>query len=186
MTHGLQSQLDVLKLVTARLESGGIPYMITGSVASGHYGHPRMTRDIDIVVEVTPADAPRLASVLGEEFGADADLIRAAIVRQQLFNLIHREAIVKVDFVVRKNTEYRREEFRRRRMVEVDGQRLWMVTPEDLILSKLVWAKDSRSDMQMRDIRAMLALQRASLDRPHLDRWAAELSVGALLRELES
>src|SRR5213593_3471422 len=49
-----QDQLSVLKLVTRRLDAARIPYMITGSIASGHYGHPRMTRDIDIVVHMKP------------------------------------------------------------------------------------------------------------------------------------
>ena len=101
-----QDQLSILKLVTGRLDETGIAYMITGSIASGHYGHPRMTRDIDIVVELTPADAPRLAAALGDEFGADPDRMRDAIARRRLFNVIHREAIVKVDFVVRKDTPY--------------------------------------------------------------------------------
>ena len=181
-----QDQLSILKLVTGRLDETGIAYMITGSIASGHYGHPRMTRDIDIVVELTPADAPRLAAALGDEFGADPDRMRDAIARRRLFNVIHREAIVKVDFVVRKDTPYRAEEFRRRRLVRVDGHPLWMVTPEDLILSKLVWAKDSRSEIQLRDVRGVLTLQRETLDRGYLDRWASSLSVAAILREVES
>lgn len=135
-----QDQLSVLKLVTARLDAAQIPYMITGSIASGHYGHPRMTRDIDMVVPLEPADAPRLAAALGDEFAADPGALRAAAVRRSMFNVIHREAVVKVDLVVRKDTAYRIEEFERRRLVEVDGHPVWMVSPEDLILSKLVWA----------------------------------------------
>ena len=78
-----QDQLSVLKLVTGRFDAAQIPYMITGSIASGHYGHPRMTRDIDMVVQLEPADAPRLAAVLGDEFAADADtLLRAPVARR--------------------------------------------------------------------------------------------------------
>lgn len=154
-----QDQLSVLKLLTGRFDAAQIPYMITGSIASGHYGQPRMTRDIDMVVQLEPADAPRLAAVLGDEFAADADALRAAMARRSMFNLIHREAVVKVDLVMRKDTAYRIEEFERRRLVHVDGHPLWMVSPEDLILSKLVWAKDSRSELQLRDVRSVLRLQ---------------------------
>ena len=186
MSDQPQDQLSVLKLVTGRLDAAGIPHMITGSIAAGHYGQPRMTRDIDIVVQLEPADATRLADVLGDEFGADPDTIRDAISRRGLFNVIHREAIVKVDFVVRKNADYRIEEFGRRRRVVVDGHPLWMVAPEDLVLSKLVWAQDSRSELQLRDVRSVLTFQQAALDRPYLDRWAIRLSVDDLLREVES
>jgi hypothetical protein len=181
-----QDQLSVLKLVTGRLDAAGIPYMITGSIAAGHYGHPRMTRDIDLVAQLEPADATRLAAALGDEFGADADTLRAAISRRSLFNVIHRDAIVKVDFVVLKDTAYRLEEFGRRRLVEVDGHPFWIVAPEDLILSKLVWARDSHSELQLRDVRGVLRLQQATLDRAYLEQWAVRLSVDGLLREVAS
>jgi len=181
-----QDLLSVLKLVTGSFDAAQIPYMITGSIASGHYGQPRMTRDIDIVVHLETADAPRLAAALGDECAADPDAIRAALSRSGMLSVIHREAVVKVDLVIRKDTAYRIEEFERRRRIEVDGHWLWMVSPEDLILSKLVWAKDSRSELQLRDVQSVLRLQRTSLDRPYLERWAASLSVKDLLRELES
>jgi hypothetical protein len=181
-----QDQLSVLKAVTGRLDAAGIPYMITGSIAAGHYGYPRMTRDIDLVAQLEPGDAARLAAALGDDFGADAEVIHAAISRQAIFNVIHVEAIVKVDFVVLKHTPFRLEEFGRRRLAQVDGHPIWIVSPEDLVLSKLVWAKDSRSELQMRDIRGVIAFQRATLDRPYLERWAAQLSVADLLREVES
>jgi len=102
-----------------------------------------------------------------------------------MFNLIHTEAIVKVDFVVRKNTPYRTEEFNRRRPVVIDGQTVWVVSPEDLILSKLVWAKDTRSEIQLRDVRRIITDQ-PSLDFPYLNRWGSLLGVGELLREVQT
>lgn len=185
MSDQPQDQLSVLKLLTGRFDAAQIPYMVTGSIASGHYGHPRMTRDIDVVVQLEPTDACRLAAALGDEFAADPDALRAALSRRGMFNVIHREAVVKVDLVVRKDTAYRIEEFERRRLVDVDGHPLWMVSPKDLILSKLVWAKDSRSELQLRDVRSVLRLQRPTLDRLYLERWAANLSVRDLLRECE-
>ena len=145
-----------------------------------------MTRDINLVAQLDPADADRLAVALGDEFGADVDTLRTAIARRGLFNVIHERAIVKVDFVVLKDTAYRLEEFGRRRLVEVDGHPFWIVAPEDLIFSKLVWASDSHSELQLRDVRGVLMQQKATLDRAYLDQWAARLSVDGLLREVES
>jgi len=175
-------QFSILTLVTGRLDAIGIAYMLTGSIAAGYYAQPRMTRDIDLVVEVAPADADRLAAAFAPEFTADATVIRGAIARQSLFNLNPIEAVAKVDFIVRKDDRYRREEFRRRRAVELGGHRLWVVSPEDLILSKLVWAKPSRSELQLRDVRQLLAAV-PSLDHTYLDRWAASLNVTDLLHE---
>jgi hypothetical protein len=71
-------------------------------------------------------------------------------------NLIHDYHIIKIDFVVRKDTPYRRKEFFRKRKVSVDGQDLSVVRSEDLILSKLEWAKDSKSEIQLRDVQNLL------------------------------
>ena len=176
-------QLSVLKLVTARLDTSGIPYMITGSIALGHYAQPRFTRDIDLVVELQLSDAGRVAALFLDQFECDEESIRSAISRHGMFNLIHTDAIVKVDFVVRKNTPYRLEEFRRRRPTVIDGQTMWIVSLEDLVLSKLLWAKDSGSELQLRDVRQILAVA-PSVDRPYLERWAAHTSVADLLHEV--
>ena len=100
-------QLSILMLVATRLDSAAIPYMITGSIGASHYARPRMTRDIDLVVELQPRDAERLVTLFADQFECDVDAIRSAIERQSLFNLIHDETIVKVDFIVRKNSAYR-------------------------------------------------------------------------------
>ena len=160
-------------------------YMLTGSIALGHYAQPRMTRDIDFVIAVQPADADRFCALFAPEFECDSRSVRAAIGRQSIFNLIHTEAIVKVDFVVRKNDPYRLEEFNRRRAAVIDGQPMWVVSPEDLMLSKLVWAKDTRSEIQLRDVRRIIADQPA-LDWPYLTHWGPLLGVDALLREVQA
>lgn len=179
----MTDQFSILTLVAERLDAAGIPYMLTGSIAAGYYAQPRMTRDIDLVIDVQPHDAERFAAAFAPEFMVDADAIRAAIARQSLFNLIHVEAVTKVDFVVRKDVPYRHEEFRRRRRVDIGGQLLWIVSPEDLILSKLVWAKTSRSELQLRDVRQLLAAVE-TLDWTYMDHWAESLTVDELLREV--
>ena len=58
-----------------------------------------------------------------------------------MFNIIHNKAIVKVDFIIRKDDEYRRIEFGRRQGIDFEGSRIDITSPEDLILSKLCWAR---------------------------------------------
>jgi predicted nucleotidyltransferase len=150
--------------------------MVTGSVAVSFYAQPRMTRDVDLVVELQPSDAERLVDLFGEEFSCDADRMRDAIARRSMFNLIHTGAVVKVDIIVRRDGDYREEEFRRRRSADIDGVRMWVVSAEDLILSKLDWARSSRSEVQFRDVRNVIAAQPA-LDWPYVDTWAARLGL---------
>jgi hypothetical protein len=100
-----------------------------------------------------------------------------------MFNMIHNALVVKVDCVVRKETEYRREEFARRRAVSIAGQRVFIVSPVDLILSKLDWAKESRSEMQFTDVRNVINSVQ-DLDRTYLAQWADRLGLAALYREV--
>ena len=81
---------------------------------------------------------------------------------------------------MRKRGAYRLLEFGRRRRVAFADFEVWIVSKEDLILSKLYWARDSRSETQLRDVRNLLA---SGYDGAYVERWARELGVGDLLRE---
>jgi Nucleotidyl transferase of unknown function (DUF2204) len=176
-------ELEVLTIVTGRLESAGIPYMVTGSIAGNYYAVPRMTRDIDIVIEASGADAERLVELFRDEFYVEAEAVRHAIAERTVFNVIHTVSVVKVDFIPRKDSEYRREELRRRRRVTIDDRAIFIVAPEDLIISKLDWARDSRSEVQLRDVRNLLAAD-PDLDREYLARWVTRLGLEPLYREV--
>jgi hypothetical protein len=179
----LSDQLAVMKLVAARLEAAGIPYMVSGSTAMNYYAQPRMTRDVDVVVELSPDDVDRFTELFAGDFYCDTDAVRAAAKDRSLFNLFHLGLVIKVDFVVRKDTPYRREEFARRNGVVIDDAKIHLVTPEDLVLSKLDWAKESRSETQLEDVRNLIAFV-TDLDWSYIERWAAHLTVVDLLREV--
>jgi len=157
--------------------------MITGSTAANFYTVPRMTRDIDLVVELTGKDVARVVEIFTDDFYLDRQAVEEAVNRKGMFNLIHTEYVIKVDFVVRKDSSYRRMEFSRRKQVAVDDQSLCVVAPEDLILSKLDWAKESRSEVQLTDVRNLLRSVKG-LDRRYLARWAKKLGVESLYREV--
>lgn len=178
----LTEELEVLTLVARRLESAGIAYMVSGSMAMNYYAQPRMTRDIDIVVELGQSDVERVVKMFSTDFYVDADAIRVAIERRDMFNVIHLAYMLKVDFIVRKDALYRQTEFDRRCRVSVEGMSLWTVTAEDLLLSKLHWATDSHSEMQRKDARNLVA-SIPTLDWEYLKKWAAELGVDDLLQE---
>lgn len=173
------TELEVLKDVSARLEREGFQYMLTGSLAMNYYAEPRMTRDIDMVVALHPDDAARLRRLFEPDYYVPPDLDRA--IQQGLFNLVHLESVVKVDMIMRKHAPFRQTEFGRRSSIELPGFRVWIVSKEDLILSKLVWARDSSSEMQMRDIRNLIA---TGTDSAYLRRWAAELGITEQLHEV--
>jgi hypothetical protein len=157
--------------------------MVTGSMAVNYYATPRMTRDIDLVVELSHETVDRIVGAFQKDFYVDRVMIEAAVKTKGMFNIIHHRFVIKVDFVVRKDSEYRRQEFSRRKRVTVEDLDVFLVAPEDLILSKLEWAKDSRSEMQLDDVRNLLASVR-DLDKEYLARWADRLSLGSFYREV--
>ncbi len=181
----VSDQQEVLLDVADKLDAAGVRYMISGSVALSYYAEPRMTRDIDIVVELSPASAVSLANTLAATYHVDADAVATAARLRGMFNAIHLQHVVKVDFIVRKEAEYRKLEFSRRRRIDWEGRSLPVVAPEDLLLSKLVWARDSRSELQLRDARNLLDSVE-DLDLDYARSWAARLGVADLLRELEA
>jgi hypothetical protein len=178
----MTEELEVLTTVTGRLEGAGIAYMVTGSLAGNYYAVPRMTRDIDLVVELSPGDVDRFCALFEREFYLDRDAVRASVGDRGVFNLIHEAHVVKVDCIVRKDSEYRRTEFTRRRRGAVEGHELALVAPEDLIISKLDWMRESRSEVQLADVRNILASV-PDLDRQYLTYWTERLDLGALYRE---
>jgi hypothetical protein len=181
----VDEQLEFLKLIVARLESVGIPYMMTGSMAMSVYAVPRMTRDIDFVVEYEAEDAPRIADMFKADCYVDEASIRRASREQSSFNIIHNEWITKADFIVRKDEEYRAVEFARRQSVDIGGVSVSVVRPEDLILSKLSWSRNGDSELQLRDAASVCAGV-PDLDGEYLKKWAAVLSVAELLERIKS
>ena len=115
-----------------------------------------------------------------DAYYVSADAVLDAARQHTMFNVVHFDSVVKVDFIVRKATEYRRLEFERRQRIRVGELELWIVSKEDLILSKLFWARDSRSEMQLGDARNLLSTQP---DLDYLRRWSSALGVDHLLQE---
>jgi hypothetical protein len=140
-----------------------------------------MTRDLDIVVALDERDVERLVAAFASDFYIDADAARTAVLTEGMFNLMHLESGVKVDLIVRKSAEFRQVEFARRQPVAIAGIRTWIVSCEDLILSKLVWALQSNSELQRRDIQQLLV---EAIDLDYIRKWAQQLGVTTLLDEL--
>lgn len=177
----MTQELDILRIVGDRLEASTVPFMLTGSFALGYYGKPRMTRDLDFVVALLDGEVDGLVKAFSPDFYIDEDATRSAVKAQSMFNLMHLDSAIKVDLIVRKDSQYRQVEFERRKAVDLAGVRTWITSREDLILSKLVWARDSHSEMQLRDVRTLLD---EPVDRLYLTHWARILNVEGMLDEV--
>ena len=120
-----------------------IPYMIVGSYASNYWGRPRMTHDADLVVELNASQATDPAQRLADEFHAPDFVIQKAAERGNHFNAIHLDTSFKIDFWLRKQTDYEEICFSRRVLGTMFERKVWLTNAEDIILSKLLWYKMS-------------------------------------------
>jgi hypothetical protein len=176
----MQNELDIVRDVSHRLDTAGIGYMLTGSMAMNYYAQPRMTRDIDVVVALRREGAGRVVQLFSSDYYVSREAVDNSIAHQSLFNLIHNESVIKVDCIVRKQTKYHLNEFNRRQRIRIQDFETWIVSKEDLILSKLFWAKDSRSELQLRDVKNLVA---TGCDHAYIGQWTAELGLGNLWQE---
>jgi hypothetical protein len=174
------NEIDIVRDVSRRFEEAGIPYMLTGSMAMNYYAQPRMTRDIDVVIAIGPEDVDRVAALFRPDYYVSEKNMRESIAHESIFNLIHQESVIKVDCIIRKSTEYRRVEFERRQKISILDFTTFIVSKEDLVISKLFWAKDSHSELQLGDVRNLLA---TGYDADYLHRWTHELGLDTLFEE---
>jgi hypothetical protein len=175
---------DALKLLLSKLEECEIPYMITGSFASNIHGLPRATQDADVVIEADQRTLNRLLESLGPAFYKNTEAAMDALVREQMFNVVHLETGFKVDLIIRKSRPFSRIEFSRRHPAFYLGEKRWFATAEDTILVKLEWSKMTGSERQFQDALNVAKLQRDNLDRVYLEKWAKELEILDLLKRL--
>lgn len=186
-------ELGALQDLCARLERAGIAYMLTGSLAMSYYARPCMTRDIDVVVALDAATAGTLADVLGKDYHVDAGLIAEGFRLRRPCNVLHLPTVVKIDLIPRKDSEYRRAEFERRRKVDFAGVELWIASPEDLVRKPMATDTSPVIEDLLRERyaamspgeRSLLALQMfETAQRIVLSSLSPGLSEGARRREL--
>lgn len=164
--------------VVYELERAAIPYMVTGSVASAAHGRVRATEDIDIVIAPTAEQLRDFVSRFpSDQFYADDQDALESYRQRVPFNIIDFATSWKCDLIFRKDREFSRVEFERRQPYTVGGLRVFVATPEDVLIAKLEWAKMGESERQIEDAAGIIERQGAKLDREYLERWIRELSL---------
>lgn len=173
------SQQKLLIKVITELQVHKIPYMVTGSTISSYQGDPRATHDIDMVVQLKQADIAGLLKGFPEpDFYLNRESMEAAIASKDMFNLIDVRDGDKVDFFMLTTEPYDQARFNRRRFVEIFGSKMAISAPEDTILYKLKWAKQSGgSEKQFYDALRVYELQHGVLDQLYIHTWLGYLGI---------
>jgi hypothetical protein len=167
--------LDFLQKIISFLNTNNIGYMLSGSVAMSVYILPRATRDFDFIVHLQEKDIAALADWFGEGYYCDVDSIKDAVKNRGMFNIIDHASGFKADFMILKDETYRRTEFDRRVKGDFLGLPIYIVTAEDLLLSKLIWIQQVQSSLQMEDIKNLKELE--ALDMQYISNWIKNLNL---------
>ena len=164
---------DLFLIFIRPLNHLGIAFMVTGSAASMAYGVPRVTLDIDMVLELTATQTGLMSGAFPpEEFycppreviGIETE--RAA---RGHFNVIHMATGFKADFYPVGDDPLHRWAMARRRRVEMFGEPVMLAPPEYVIVRKLEYFKEGGSDKHLRDIRGMLDVSGELIDGAKLE-----------------
>jgi hypothetical protein len=172
------SYTQVFQEIVNALDRASIPYMVVGSFASNLYGTGRGTQDIDLVISASPAQLPLLLSHLPKtDYYFDIDTAVEAARRKSMFNVLDMARGWKVDFIFLKPTPYHQQAFARRTAAKIALVPLFAATAEDVIVSKLEWAKMGASLRQIEDVVGVLKVQQNTLDFPYIEKWVSALGL---------
>ena len=176
----MHQQLKVLEVVIQILDMNNIAYMLTGSLAMGLYAEPRMTRDIDIVVSIQNISPIQFSILFKEIFYVDDIAIQLALEHEKMFNMIHHEFGVKIDFIILKDNLFEQNKFHNKQKIKINGFTCNVISKDDLIIQKLYWSKSSFSEFQLRDIRNLL---KSGYDKAYLYEWIETLGLHSIWKE---
>jgi hypothetical protein len=170
--------------VLERLE---IPYMVVGGFAAIFYGEPRLTIDIDIVVDMKQGHVDLFVAAFPiPDYYVSEEGIRDSLQRCYPFNVIQPTTGAKVDIVPLPRDGFTRAAFQRRQRMEYDeaGHSAAFITPEDIVVAKLIAYQKTESDKHLRDARGVLITQWEELDLETVRRSARASGVFEQLEEL--
>jgi hypothetical protein len=177
---GSLEQDELLRFAAGAFEQLGLPYFVTGSLATVFYGEPRFTNDIDIVVDLPAVRVDELCAAFpSPDFCVSPEAARRAVARRGQFNVIHPASGLKLDLIVPPDTAFNRGRFGRARSLHPDpGYAASFASPEDVILMKLDFHRRGGSDKHLRDIAGVLRISGEHLDLAYLESWAKRMGVG--------
>lgn len=126
------------------------------------------------------------AALAPEDFYVSPEAAMSAMqMPQGQFNVRHPGSGNKIDFMIAGQDAWGREQISRRQREQIFPEMQgYAARAEDIILSKLRYYQEGGSEKHVRDIGGILRVSGAKIDRPYVERWAAELGVSEVWRAI--
>jgi len=180
---------NLFLMFTQRLNTLGVAYMVSGSVAVIIYGEPRLTHDVDLIVVLDRGHIARLPEVFppSEFYCPPSEVIAVEAAREQRghLNIIHHQTGFKADVYLSGQDPLHAWGLARARQLEVDGQRLVVAPPEYVILRKLEYYREGGSEKHLRDIRSMLSTSPQAIQIAELEQQIAARGLQEAWRQVQ-
>ena len=176
----IQNQIDIVRDISERLDAADIGYMLTGSMALNCYSLPCVPNNLDFVIALRPENAEVMVRLFNPDYEISREAVDYAIAKQSFFYLFHRKSRIKANGIVCQQINYRRTEFSRRQHMKFENFKTWIVSKEDLVISKLHWARKSRSPRHLQDVKNLAA---TGCDETYIERWTRALGIFLLWQE---
>lgn len=180
------SQQELLIIVISGLEEKNIPYMLTGSLVSSIQGEPRLTHDIDLIINLDKKDSDKILSLFtSDKYYISEKALKESLNKKTSFNVIDLETGDKVDFWILSKSSFDLSRFSRRIKIKFLDFFIYISTPEDTILEKLFWSKISGgSEKHFKDAMHVFEFQREKLDFVYLEMWVEKLKIEDLWKKI--
>jgi hypothetical protein len=180
-----------LKLILDALKVSGVEYLIGGAIAEWAWGEPRATQDLDLVINLPIKAINKFSKELEKrDMLVPADIILDALIEDRAdipLNAIHMYSGLKADlYIMKEGDALRQSAFQRRVLVDYGPPigKVYVHSPEDLILYKLMYLGLSGQPKHARDIAAILRARRNKLDFDYLEEWITKLGLDSLWKEI--
>lgn len=181
-----------LKMILSVLEKAGIDYMIGGAVAVWPWGEPRSTQDIDIVIHLGIEQINALSKELEKvDIYLPPDIILDNLHETRIdlpINAIHGASGYKAEmFLLREDDELRKTAFQRRVKIDFGSEigEVFIHSPEDLIIYKMLYYSLSQQTKHIRDIGSIIKSRRDDLDYEYIQIWAIKKQLNAIWQEIQ-
>jgi hypothetical protein len=175
---------DLVRRLVDALEAVRIEYVLVGSLSSNFYGVARSTQDADIVVSCSVSRIAELVEALGQQFERDPQLAFETVTSTRKLLLREKNTGFQIEVFFLSDDAHDRERFARRRRVAIFDRMAFLLSVEDVLITKLRWLHLAGRRKDEDDIRAVLQLQHQRIDWPYVEQWCDRHGTRQLLDRL--
>jgi hypothetical protein len=175
---------EIVRTVLSALEQTGISYVLVGSFASNVYGILRATKDADFVIQTAPGQFGEFMKLLGSNFVRDPQIQFETVTGTKKIVVAEKDSGFEIEFFELSKDPHDQSRFARRRRFELLGRDVWILTPEDVLVTKLNWLHRANRGKDLLDVENVIAVQGDALDWSYIEHWCDQHGSRPLLEKI--